>query len=320
MPFPPGAFSGGTTSSGMSEVEKLFLAEHGDDYGAPTDSVLTKMKNSRANCAWNLPPHKWSVLRSSGLKDRTERRGKIYFMAVDTGQEYAVKYHDKKKTSESQKLNKNMALRKYGFRFLWNPDTYVSQTALQMDIVPSGIDVFVSKLGLFPGSAQISFTIRLDRTHDFACFRGKYPKGDVSAAAGADLIKNFYSAEGRLKDEDPSPNDRVVPSVSKLKWLLQMGTLADIEYLYRAINDITVVSKLVGPKREFKSADIGFLGYSMLVFELGPVYYTGFLTGISINHITFTEDYIPIVTDVTINANVMSYANVTSGGKNSKEG
>lgn len=315
MPYPANAFnSAAAKAAALPSNVHSFLEEHGSNYGAPTSAILSKMLSSRKGAAWNLPPHKWSVLRSVNPKgDRAERRGKIYYLDVGTEQRYATKYDPETYKPIATPINKKVDQRKYGFRFLWNPDTYSSQTALILEATPSSSDAFVGGQGLFPGMASISFTIRLDRTNDFACFKAKYPDGNVPAAAFGDLFTKYYAQpEGLLKDEDKSTNDRVVPGASKLKWLLQMGTLADIEYIYRAINDISVSSKVTGPQRDLKSADIGFLAFSMLAFELGPQYYNGYITGLSINHITFTEEYIPIVSDVTINANVMAYSTVTS--------
>ena len=156
--------------------------------------------------------------------------------------------------------------------------------------------------------ASVQFTIRLDRTNDFACFKRLHDQEDSRSWKSPTSLERYYTQE--IPGEIARWNDKFTFK-PKIDWLMNYGTLADLEFLYRAINDITIVSKET--KKGYLSADIGYLGFSSLAFELGPMHYIGFITGVSVNHLMFTQEYIPIRSDVTISANVMAHGTTSSG-------
>jgi murein DD-endopeptidase MepM/ murein hydrolase activator NlpD len=49
-----------------------------------------------------------------------------------------------------------------------------------------------------------------------------------------------------------------------------------------------------------------------VALELGPTYYIGYLTSISVNHLMFTEEYVPIRSDVSLSMNVMANGTTTA--------
>jgi hypothetical protein len=137
------------------------------------------------NYRWNLPPHKWSLpVRAIdmhpdlyvdplnpklGTVDERYRRGRIWWYA-NTKNTYAsnVKGNPKNQIDGDD--------RKYGFQFLWNPETFSTSVSLNTEVTPNPADRFVGVAGAFPSGETITFTIRVDRTNDFACLRNLLKK------------------------------------------------------------------------------------------------------------------------------------------------
>ena len=294
------------------------------------DSIRKSKKNKKAaataasagvsryvmkqNCKWNLPPHKWSMPFVNqevygGKKISAERRGKIFYYTFNPQDQAPVTIAEDPENPGAAKPQTGSYTtgdaRKYGFQFMWNPEGYSTNTTLQPDVTPSKDDIWVSGAGMFPGVETVSFTVRLDRTNDFACFRRYYKNGtsDLTDAAKEALISEYYPEI--IYGEYDRAYDRINNrAISKLDWLMKFGTLADLEYLYRVFTDIHIVNKSLGDG--FVTADVGFIGFFIVCIEVGPVYYLGYVTGVNVNHTAFTEDYIPIRTDVTITANIMA--------------
>ena len=99
------------------------------------------------------------------------------------------------------------------------------------------------------------------------------------------------------------------PISQKIKTLLEIGTLADIEYLYTAINGPGWTS--VSGR---KTGDIGYLSATLLRIDIGPLSYVGYVNSLSVNHIGFSQDMTPIRTDVQISVNLMASAGIASDG------
>jgi hypothetical protein len=96
--------------------------------------------------------------------------------------------------------------------------------------------------------------------------------------------------------------------VTKIQDLQKYGTLADIEYLYKAINGPGWVNQATGRK----SSDIGFLSPTLLRVDIGPLSYLGYVNSMSVNHTMFSKGMIPMVTDVTIQFNLMATAGLAT--------
>jgi hypothetical protein len=264
------------------------------------------------NYKWNLPPHDWSLpVRPSEMQMEGEtllanyersqafhqtRRGRLWFwsggedinaFAADGS---TTTFGDKASAKASSKTNSDAKLvvadNKYGFQFLWNPTTISSSVMRNMEITPSQSDRLKAVAGAFPGQETVSFNIVLDRINDFACLR--------RSNNPATLSKYYLTGYPSTSDDSFS---------YKIQELLNRGTMADLEYLFKAINGgsdqwVSLLGK--------KTANIGFLMPTLLGLVLGPnvtesLSYVGWLTGITMQHEIFTQDMIPLRTTVSIN-------------------
>jgi hypothetical protein len=294
------------------------------------------------NYRWNLPPHKWSLpVRSVdmhpdlytdplnpnlGTVDERYRRGRIWWYA-NTKNTYASKVKGNPKNQSDGED------RKYGFQFLWNPETFSTSVSLNTEVTPTPADRFVGVAGAFPSGETISFTVRVDRTNDFACIRNLLKKDygsslnlispvvvntttgtvntttleGIAAASAAtssptyDQLATYYNSSFSLVSGESMS--------AKIKDLLELGTLADIEYIYKAVN---------GPNWKSISgrttSDIGYLSATLLRVDIGPSSYVGYINGLTINHIAFSQDMTPMRSDVQISMNLMASAGIASDG------
>ena len=63
------------------------------------------------------------------------------------------------------------------------------------------------------------------------------------------------------------------------------------------------------------TSDIGFLSATLVKFEIGPVNYLGYINGLSVNHLAFTQDMKPIRSDVSIQANLLASVGLAEAGQ-----
>lgn len=271
------------------------------------------------NYRWNLPPHKWSLPVTPklmhpdlytdtnnpglGVVDERYRRARIWWYA-NTKNTYNSNV---KGNPKDQSDGEN---RKYGFQFLWNPETFSTTVSLNTEVTPSPADRFVGVAGAFPSGETITFTIRIDRTNDFSCLRNLMRKDYVqslnlvSSAADNPLFQQmaeYYSTGFSLVSGESMG--------AKIKDLMELGTIADIEYIYKAVN---------GPNWKSisgrKTSDIGYLAATLLRVDVGPLSYVGYINGLTVNHLAFSQDMTPIRTDVQISMNLMASAGIASDG------
>jgi hypothetical protein len=287
---------------------------------------------------WNLPPHKWSLpvdptesLAKGIAVDQEKRmmtignapryrRGRIYWYS-----RVGSKYINELTYNDGSDLNDP----RYGFQFMWNPDQYTTSVAVNMDITPSWKDKFVDVVGAFPSGEYLNLSVRLDRTNDFASI-----KAVPSSIANPTIIgnpstnpNNVYTATGLITYESLASNyispDYYSPNQSfdgltqannskkdKIIELQQLGTLADLEYLYKAINGPNWTNQATGRK----TSDIGFLSPTLLRIDLGPVSYLGYVNNMAVNHTSFSKEMIPLRTDVSLQFNLMATAGISAKG------
>jgi hypothetical protein len=263
-----------------------------------------------AGYQWNLPPHKWSmpvepslvadeVVNSTAYAIGSQhryRRGRIYWYArVDSDYISSTKYNDGSKSQDPR----------YGFQFLWNPSEINTSVAMNMSITPSFADKFVDVAGAFPSGEYLTFTIRIDRTNDFAYIKNipaAYKNTSYDALAKIYANKDYYLPQYSF-DKGFSTTFE-----DKIKALQQLGTIADLEYLYTAINGPGWVNQATGRK----SSDIGFLSPTLLRIDLGPLSYIGYVNSLSVTHSSFSKGMIPITTDVSIQFNLMATAGLAT--------
>jgi hypothetical protein len=285
---------------------------------------------------WNLPPHKWSLpLFAAGMTDNerntkqslslTEgasrppssdryRRGRIWFR--NTADTYTVNGNGKKIYNKSASDDAH----KFGFQFLWNPESVSTAVAVQMEATPNQNDQWVGAAGLFPSTQQFSLSVRLDRTNDFARAGSKFIRptyiDESKEPSRSDYIRK-YALQDLISDyRIPSGfSSSTTESIMKedLQDLFQRGTLADIEFLLRAINGTGPGGSEVWLNpRGIQTADIGFLQPTLLHIDVGPLSYIGWVTNLSVNHTAFTQDMIPIRTDLTMSFNTMATVGIGS--------
>jgi hypothetical protein len=153
-----------------------------------------------------------------------------------------------------------------------------------------------SVVGAFPGQETVSFNIVIDRINDFACLK---------ALPNPETLSTYYGTGYPGETE---------PFGTKIKNLMSQGTMADLEYLFRAINGGSENWRTLLGK---PTANIGFLMPTLLGLVLGPsatnnLSYVGWLTGLSMQHEMFTEEMIPLRTTVSINMECFAGSGIVS--------
>jgi hypothetical protein len=283
--------------------------------------------------SFNLPPHNWSLptrpqdvipgdVGGQGYAFHGNRRGRIWYYdnaastvelnrvtgeAITTGEKRQKETGSKNFKATGQSIVGDSTY-KYGFQFLWNPESVSVSVNRNMDITPSASDVYTSVSGAFPGQESVSFNITLDRTNDFACLRNFYHNaGTLNDGNYIDFVQ-YYANGGK------HPLAKIEDWSLQIKKLAELGTMADLEYLFKAINGdgkfgnqaadgwVNMLGK--------KTADLGYLQPTLLAFELGgdtnnfssmnSLSYVGWASSLSINHTSFAENMVPLRTVVSI--------------------
>lgn len=208
--------------------------------------------------------------------------------------------------------------RQMGFQFLWNPESFSTQAILNADVTPSMQDRFVGVAGAFPGTGSIAINIRIDRTNDFACFAHKgIREKDPKSKTGADRDKQWNAGFGQFYKPHKLGISTDAILEKQIAELYEMGTLADIEFLYQAINGPNANYMKGGWKNSLGrvTSDIGFLSATLVKIEIGPLNYLGYINAIAVNHLAFTQDMKPIRTDVSIQANLLASVGLAEAAK-----
>jgi hypothetical protein len=209
---------------------------------------------------------------------------------------------------------------------LWNPETITTNVAVQLEATPSVSDRLIAVAGAFPATESLTITLRLDRTNDFACIynhvgsteagslRAPYQVSQVTPGTtsahfitASSLLKftGFYRT-GFIEDKSSSL------IADKLVDLMDRGTIADIEYLYKAINGVGAGKSGWVNARGTLTSDIGYLMPTLLNIDIGPLSYQGYVTNLSVTHIGFTKNMVPIRSDVTISLNLLATSGLNS--------
>ena len=296
---------------------------------ATGDASAFKGANLKENThRFNLPPHQWSLpIRPSTVNQEmvginafedadfhATRRGIIYFWGdstsinVNSTTSSGNSGSSVQGTTASTNQSYSSIDRNYGFQFLWNPESISTSVAMNLDVTPSAADRLRATTGFFPAQEQLSLSIVLDRTNDFACIMAG-GKGNQTPSFYLDYYKHGYPDQKNDITQD-----------QKIEDLMNLGTMADLEYLYKAINgsgagsspDKNVWTNPLGKK----TADIGYLAPMLLAFQLGaPPYalsYVGYINNIAVSHTAFTETMIPIRTNVDLSINCFTGSGITS--------
>ena len=198
----------------------------------------------------------------------------------------------------------------YGFQFLWNPTDISVGVARNMDITPSSADRLRAVSGAFPGQESLNFQIVLDRTNDFACILQELENSNEVGLNSLSKLSKFYTGV-----YPKQPNTPVFET--QMMDLIQHGTMADLEYLFKAINGAGIGGKTWKNLLGKETADMGYLQPTLLAFEFGPpekgtLSYVGWITNLSINHVAFTERMVPIRTNVQVSVDCFAGTSITS--------
>ncbi len=312
----------------LNASKTLVAAQEAAAAAAKTSAKTVKGETDPKDYKWNLPPHSWSLpVRPMTLepdvtkgepdvvplKDGSSatfhslRRGRLWFFGgaeeistydedgnvTDLGAKAGASSDPTKGSADATLVQ---ADHKYGFQFLWNPASVSSSVSRNMDITPSSADRLKSVVGAFPGQETVSFNIVIDRINDFACLRAVPNPGAMSG----------YYGTGYPGEQEPIS--------TKINNLMSQGTMADLEYLFRAINGGSANwNTLLGKP----TANIGFLMPTLLGLVLGPsttnnLSYVGWLTGLTMQHEMFTEDMVPLRTTVSINMECFAGSGIVS--------
>lgn len=245
----------------------------------------------------------------AGAKSKT-RRGRIMWYASAQDEQYTIGTF-----GETVAIAAGRA-RQIGFQFLWNPDNFGTSVTLNPDVTPSMQDRFVGVAGAFPGTGSITINLRLDRTNDFACFAHK-GRLEKDPNTGVDVEKKWNLNFGQFYRDQKLGVVTDALLEKQISELYEMGTLADVEFLYQTINGPNANYMKGGWKNSLGrvTSDIGFLAASLVKIEIGPLDYVGYINGLSVNHLAFTQDMKPIRTDVSIQANLLASVGLAEAGK-----
>jgi hypothetical protein len=268
---------------------------------------------------FNLPPHKWSlptspvnvlngtdVSRSDQSED--DRRGRFWTWRAS----------DQKFTSASadkvDAVGKTRRPTKYGFQFLWNPETWSTSVQINPDVTPNSPQYWATSLPVFPSGQNMSFNIVIDRVNDFACFGPQTikptqqwsPTSQLDSANAARLALEAQRQQTMINFAEFYKGSNVMNPQAKIDDLMKRGTLADIEYIYKVCNGDGWT------RLDQSTSDIGFLMMTLVEIELGPNRYLGYLNSLGIEHTFFTENMVPLRTNVSLQFVLMASARVAA--------
>lgn len=263
---------------------------------------------------FNLPPHDWSlplrpktvdpdiVGRTADSAFHGLRRGRMWYWAGANNLSSSTSASTTTTSSGTTSAPLNLVDTSWGFQFLWNPTTINTSVSRNMDITPSSADALRVVAGVFPGQETVNLSIVLDRTNDFACIR-------AAAAADLGIFSRYYNAL--------YPGAGLQDTEQQIINLMAQGTMADLEYLFKAVNGSgngnLEWTNLLGKR----TANVGYLAPTLLGIQLGPTLnnlsYVGWASNVGINHTAFTENMIPIRTEVSITVQCFAGSGLTSG-------
>jgi hypothetical protein len=150
---------------------------------------------------------------------------------------------------------------RYGFRFLYNPDTVQGGSTINTSFIPDPTNAVTAVLQ--DGLETIKFVLLLNRVPE--------------VMGGASV--NDYSLPISLED---------------MRQIKERGTHYDIEFLYRVCNGIH------NTKARRGTGDIGILLPNPSELYLGPFRSRGALVNLSVEDRMFSPDMVPVISYVTV--------------------
>lgn len=193
--------------------------------------------------------------------------------------------------------NKNINTSKYAFQFLYNPGTvqmdYAGAPAVDIGLELSGRDK-IPLIGSAATSSTVSFQLLINRMPDMKYLGSQNTQANLSARQ--DLGREYLISN---QDKFTKIYGRQVP-VEDLEQIRDRGTMYDVEFLLRTLIGYSLPSTLRG----FTTSDVGYLGAYPVELHLGKsLRYLVTVNSFSLNHTIFSEDMVPVFTNMTINCN-----------------
>jgi len=257
---------GGGNSGGNNDVAV--------SYNPPTDPVR-----------WNPPPHKYArdtqyaqrVANTNGwngstfaeLSGTTFERGRIFQDSL------GASILNKVTPGKGKKLG---TVNQWGFRFMYNPTTFIYQTSTN-----NSVDWTLgpkNSAALLAGNSQVSFDIYINRIPDMNYWLNINPSLDLSDTA---LYGRSLSTE-------------------EVQGIIYRGTEYDIEFLYRVLNgDPDANPLLLNGSWGGESADFGYTtAVPCWLYLNDNLRYYGSMANFSVNHVIFDARMVPILSVVSI--------------------
>lgn len=179
-------------------------------------------------------------------------------------------------------LSDAKTIQRYGFQFLYNPGnismTYGGVPDVDPSMMSSGTEDFaLTNPSVYQSS--ITFEILLNRMFDM-----KYLSKDGTLNSDESIDKLW-------------PQNK--PDAATLKQIRSKGTMYDVEFLLQTMFSYEPIrSQLRG-----KTSDVGYLGAFPVEMHLGnKLRYVAIIDSISVNHVIFTDDMVPMFSTVSISA------------------
>lgn len=213
---------------------------------------------------------------------------------------------------ESESLQTARSLdtgQKYGFQFHYNPTTidmaYQGLADIDYTMFTSGREAF-NLLGTQATQSTISFNLVLNRLLD----------------------RRYFDPDTERLRPDVRPTDwagRFPRTIIEEKEMYRKGTMYDIEFFLRTVMQVPISAYLkernslfLAGSRGSQTADVGFLTGVPVELHLGKsLRYLVRVDSFSLKHIMFSEDMVPLFTEVAIQCSrIPDYAaSATAGGQ-----
>lgn len=162
----------------------------------------------------------------------------------------------------------------YGFEFHYNPQQIQVDTQQDSGVNPNMMQNYQTAATLWVHQQQIQFTLRLNRIADMT----------------ETNLKNFVGHVGM--------------DSTSLNFIKKFGTLYDLEFIYRTVNSGIFVNDF-----GYESSDVGYLMTNVIKVQFSKYWAIyGFLTDVQVNHLQFSIDMVPTLTDVTLSLQRQSSA------------
>lgn len=190
------------------------------------------------------------------------------------------------------KAPKNFDGQKYGFKFLYNPQTVGMAWGMLMEMDPTFEAMAKDKFQVVSTAlmtSTISFELLLNRIKDFdyVTENGIRPKSNKNVPV--------RQLENTVQDRNPYP---LFVSTDDAKEIYRKGTMYDIEYFLKTINgpNATFTSDLNGV-----TADYAWLRPTIVELHLGDAMrYRVRISDFSVNHIIFNSRMVPMLSSVRL--------------------